>query len=86
VPSRRQLWPAAPLRAALKELRNGDRVTYRGRRYVVFDASPPTVVLRDVRRQVYVNAAPEEIGPEPAPRRRLRALRRLFDGRGRNLV
>jgi NMD protein affecting ribosome stability and mRNA decay len=72
--------------AALNELRTGDWVTYRGRRYVVFDTSRPTVVLHDLQRQVYVNAAPEEIGVEPATRRRLRALRRLLDGRGRNLV
>jgi len=76
VPSPRQLWSPAPLGAAVKELRTGDWVTYRGRRYVVFDASPPTVVLRDLRRQVYVNAAPEEIGR----RVRLRSLRQLVGG------
>jgi hypothetical protein len=72
----------------LNELRTGDSVTYRGRRYVVFDTSPPSVVLRDLQRQVFVNAAPDEIRMEPIPRRRVwrRALRRLLDGRGRNLV
>jgi len=44
---------------------------------VVFDTSPPTVVLRDLQRQVYVNAAPEEIGVEPPGRRRIR-LRALW--------